>query len=99
MGTTTLRYHQLLGMSVVAADGQVVGRVRDLKAERRGDALAVTALLVGPAALLQRIAFQLPRFSVVPLHPIPWQFVARIDDRIYLRVPKEEVALDTGSAR
>src|SRR5436190_2085518 len=92
MAAMTLRYPQLVGMTVVSADGRIVGRVRDLVAERHGDALAVTTLLVGPAALLQRIAFRWIGRS----HSIPWQLVAQIDDQLHLRVPKDEVVSRRG---
>jgi len=94
-----LRYHQLVGMRVVAADGKEVGRVADLEAEPRGGRLQVTGLLVGPVALLQRIAFRhWPGLAVLPARTIPWEWVARVDDRIHLRVESAEIAQSEASA-
>ena len=44
-----IRYHDLVGREVLTADGQPVGRVVDLVAEARGEALFVTGLLIGVA--------------------------------------------------
>jgi sporulation protein YlmC with PRC-barrel domain len=89
----TLRYHQLIGKRVVSADGQIVGRVADLTAERSGDALVVTALLVGPTAFLRRLGLGrwLPFVERRPCR-VPWRAIERIDDRIRLRVPRAALA-------
>jgi sporulation protein YlmC with PRC-barrel domain len=89
----TMRYHQLVGKTVIAADGQIVGRVADLMAEQSGDALVVTALLVGPRAFLRRLGLRAP-WSDSDRHPcgVPWQAVERIDERIHLRLPRATVA-------
>jgi len=84
----TLRYHELVGKTVVAADGQRLGRVADLTAARRGNGLVVTALLVGPAAFVQRVGLRwLRRRGGPPPYRVPWPVVARIDDRVHLSVP------------
>src|SRR4051794_22926752 len=85
----TMRYHQLVGKTVIAADGQIVGRVADLMAERSGDALVVTALLVGPTAFLRRLGLRAP-WRVGDHRPcrVPWRMVERVDARIHLRVPR-----------
>lgn len=81
------RYQQLLGKRVIAADGESVGRVADLVAERRGEELQVTALLVGNASLLRRIAFRrLALFRVAPPRKVPWSLIAEITDVVRLRV-------------
>jgi sporulation protein YlmC with PRC-barrel domain len=81
-----MRYAELVGKTVVDAEGTTVGRVADLVAERRGDALCVTALLVGPGALLRRIAFRrLPLLGAPVVLRIPWQQIDAIDRRIRLR--------------
>lgn len=84
-----LRYNQMIGKPVVSADGHSLGRVADLVAERIGDRVCVTALRVGPAALLRRITFR--RAISVPVMPleIPWRLVARVDDAIRLGVDQE----------
>lgn len=79
-----MRYHELVGKQVVGADGMPVGRVADLVAERRGDALRITALRVGPPALVQRIAFR--RTPSGTVREITWALVARVGERIQLRV-------------
>jgi sporulation protein YlmC with PRC-barrel domain len=80
-----IRYYEMIGRPVRAANGAHLGRVADLVAERRGDALCVTALLIGPASLVQRISFKrLPIFRVAPPSMIPWTEVARIGDAIHL---------------
>ena len=50
-----MRYRELIGKEVIAADGERIGRIADLGAERQGDALRVTALLVGTSALLNHL--------------------------------------------
>lgn len=89
-----IRYSELIGKMVVDSSGARVGRIRDLLAERRGDALRVTAILVGEAALLQRIAFKpdvAHRFLRTPEPSlIPWSLVDHIDARaVCLRASRE----------
>ncbi len=81
-----MRYLELLGKPVVAADGTRLGRVTELLAEPRQERLCVSGLRVGPASLLRRVAFK--RSGAIPLghSEIPWRLVARIDDRIHLSV-------------
>lgn len=81
-----IRYYELIGKPVRAADGTRVGRVADVLAERQGDALRVTALLVGPSSLMRRISFKRAAiFRVAPHRAIPWSDVAAIADTIALR--------------
>lgn len=74
-----IRYSDLVGRQVVDADGVKVGRIHDLLAERQGERLRVTALLLGDAALFQRILFQRRRGARL-LRPrvIPWSLVAEV---------------------
>ena len=87
-----LQFRDLIGKAVTTADGAHLGRVVDLVAEARGDALRVTALLVGPGALARRIAFS--RDALLRLAPprrIPWSLVARIEKRVQLAVGRDEL--------
>ena len=87
-----LHYRDLIGKAVTTADGAHLGRVVDLVAEARGEALRVTALLVGPGALARRIAFS--RDTLLRLAPprrIPWSLVARIDERVRLAVGRDDL--------
>lgn len=76
-----MRYHELVGKQVVTADGERIGRVVDLVAGQRGEALCVTALLLGKAGLVERIGIQhTPRPRA-----IAWADVARIGKEVELR--------------
>ncbi len=84
-----LRYHQLVGKHVRTADGHGVGRIADLHAEPVGDELRVTALLVGPAALIRRVSFRRGAlFPVAPPRVVPWSAVARLDEEVHLRLDR-----------
>jgi sporulation protein YlmC with PRC-barrel domain len=81
-----IRYYELIDKPVRAADGSHIGRVTDLITERRGDALCVTALLIGPVGLARRISFRhLGLFGLAPARTLPWSDVARVGDAIHLR--------------
>ena len=87
------RYAELVGKTVVDGDGRTVGRVADLVAERRGDDLCVVGLLVGPGALLRRIAFQRRPWRGGPLAQyVAWEQVDRIEREIHL-CPEERPTL------
>lgn len=91
-----LRHYKLVGMEVVAADGKRLGRVADLEAAADGEALRVTALLIGPRALVRRISnlhITLLR-RVLPRLRIPWAFVAMIDQQVHLSVTRDELRHD-----
>jgi sporulation protein YlmC with PRC-barrel domain len=87
-----LRYHQIAGKQVVSSDGRKVGVISDLVAERRDDALRVTALKIGPLGLVRRIGFR--RAGAIALRPqeIPWRLVASIDGRVHLSVDSTALA-------
>jgi sporulation protein YlmC with PRC-barrel domain len=81
------RYHDLIGKQVIGADDRPVGRVADLIAERRGDALRVTGLLIGEKELIRRIGFRhLVPGHGTPARRIPWHHVDAIDEAIHLQV-------------
>ena len=46
----------LLGRRVVGKDGGRVGRIEEIRAERRGDEYEVSEFLLGPGALLERLS-------------------------------------------
>jgi hypothetical protein len=51
-----IRLELLLGKRVLAADGTVVGRLEEFRAEREGETWVVTAFDIGPAAFIRRFA-------------------------------------------
>ena len=52
---------ELIGRVVKDADGNVVGRIFDVRAEERGGALEIVEFYVGTAAMLQRAGLSLLR--------------------------------------
>lgn len=80
-----MRYWELIGKQVRAADGHSLGRVADLVAEPHGESLRVTVLLVGPAALARRIGSKRAAlFRLAPPVRIPWESVVRIGEEVQL---------------
>jgi len=51
-----VRLQDLLGRRVRARDGRVVGRIEEVRAERRGDDHEVIEYRLGPGALAERLA-------------------------------------------
>lgn len=87
-----LRYHELVGKRIVAANGKTVGRLVDLVADERDGTLRVTGLQAGPVAVIYRFGFRwrpLSRLVTRRTFPIAW--VDRIGDEIHLRVVPGEV--------
>ncbi len=84
------RWHKLVGTLVVDRDGRHMGRVRDVLAAPGDDHLEVTALVVGPLARLTRIGQRRWLPDRVEHHEVPWEVVARVDDRIRLSVTAAE---------
>lgn len=78
--TRRIRIHEILGMEVRDANGARVGTVRELRAERRGDALCVTALVVGEEAFLSRVGWT----KIEHGREIPWERVAAVGSGIVL---------------
>jgi hypothetical protein len=79
-------------MQVVDAEGSRVGWIHKLLAERRGDALCVTTIMIGEVALLERIIFRPRDLKLLAPRALPWDIVDRIDGRtIWLRVTKAEL--------
>jgi sporulation protein YlmC with PRC-barrel domain len=79
--TRRLRLYEILGMHVRDADGADLGTVHELKAERRGDALCVTALVVGNKAFISRVGWGKTERGT----EIPWERVAAVGSGIVLR--------------
>jgi len=57
-----LHLEQLLGRRVRAANGRSIGRLEEVRAERRPGGWVVTEYLIGPAALFERLSAQLLPF-------------------------------------
>lgn len=51
-----VRLEQLLGQKVVAPDGATVGRLEEVRADRKGEHHEVTEYLIGTGAMLERLA-------------------------------------------
>jgi sporulation protein YlmC with PRC-barrel domain len=51
-----VRLEDLLGRRVVDAHGTIVGRIGEVRAERRGDVHEVTEYLLGSGALVERLS-------------------------------------------
>jgi len=89
----------LLGRRVVDVDGQVVGRLEELRAEVVDGDTVVTEFHIGAGALLERIgAFvtQLPFLRYIPfsqrMYRVPWSQLDLSDTlRPRVRVRREEL--------
>jgi sporulation protein YlmC with PRC-barrel domain len=95
---------QLLDRQILDSDGKMVGKVDDVELTQQEDGLAITALLVGTAALLHRLGGQLGNEMVTkwvqlrvpePLRARPWRVdmtdVDRLDSGVHLSVSREGV--------
>jgi hypothetical protein len=51
-----VRLEDLVGRKVRTAAGDVIGRIEEVRAERRGDDHEIVDYLIGPGALRQRFA-------------------------------------------
>jgi sporulation protein YlmC with PRC-barrel domain len=79
---------ELLGRRVRDADGRLVGRLEEFHVEPQDGEHVVTEFLIGPAALLTRIAgflIQLPYFKFIPFpkreYCVPWKLMDLSDPR------------------
>lgn len=69
-----VRVEDLIGRKVRTIDGaRVIGRIEEIRAEKRGPSYEVTSYLLGPTALLRRlgIVHRLRGFSR-PMHVVRW---------------------------
>jgi hypothetical protein len=69
------RLELLVGSRVRALRGAVVGRIEEVRAERRGASCFVTEYHIGPAALLERLSarflpFRQPRGFIAQWHQL-----------------------------
>jgi sporulation protein YlmC with PRC-barrel domain len=83
---------RLLDHQVVGPDGELLGNIDDLELVVSDEGWSVTALLVGPAALGQRLPGRLGRWTIAI-----WRRLRTDPDPRPCRVPVEQVH-DIGSA-
>ena len=89
--TRTLRLDDLVGVHLRDRDGNVVGRIYDMRAEERNGELVIVEYLVGASALQERLGISLLRLIGLgrehgPKH-IPW-------DRVDLSDPERPVLIN-----
>jgi len=53
--SVTLRLDQVVGREVYAADNRRVGRLHEVRAERRGSSWVITEYVIGAAGLMERL--------------------------------------------
>jgi len=95
--TRMVRLEDLVGRRVRTESGQVIGRIQEVRAERRGDAYEVTEYHLGPGALLERLAVT-QRFSgrSVPMLIARWdQLDIHRPERPTLTCPVDELKRQT----
>jgi sporulation protein YlmC with PRC-barrel domain len=72
----------LLGRSVHDADGEKVGRIEEIRVERKDNALLIEAYLIGAPALVDRLSARtlvrpikglLKSRHIYSLYDVPWQ--------------------------
>jgi sporulation protein YlmC with PRC-barrel domain len=78
-----MRLSELLRREVVTESGQKLGHVHDVRAERRGDRLLITAILVGRRALLERFGLGITHGKQgsklrTAAGSVPWEAVVRL---------------------
>ena len=77
----TVDVEDLIGMRVVDTEGARLGRIYDLWAEREGDDLCVTALVVGSGNWRARFGWgEKPRGKM-----IPWTDIVALGDEVTVR--------------
>jgi sporulation protein YlmC with PRC-barrel domain len=96
-----INVEQLLGTKVRDADGEVIGRIEEIRAERTDDSCYVDSYLVGASAVVERLsAWSLIRpikkmlraRHVVSVVEVPWQELDLSDpERPVLRVPRSSL--------
>jgi hypothetical protein len=96
-----LNVEQLLGAKVRDADGRVIGRIEEIRAERTDDACYVDSYLVGASAVVERLSAwslirpikrMLKSRHVVSVLEVPWQDLDLSEPkRPVLRVPRSSL--------
>jgi hypothetical protein len=84
---------RILGRRVLAANGRAIGRLEEVRAERRGAGATVTAYVIGPAGLIERLsAGLLPFLGTWGGYLARWdQLDLRDPERPLLRCALEEL--------
>ena len=54
-----LRLERLVGREVLAANNRAIGRLEEIRAERRGSACVITEYVIGAGGLLERLGIGL----------------------------------------
>jgi|SRR4051812_20958135 hypothetical protein len=65
MADQEIRVEALLSRRVRALNGRVIGRIEELRAERRGREMVVVEYLLGPVALLERLSMSMKALSLL----------------------------------
>jgi sporulation protein YlmC with PRC-barrel domain len=95
-----IRLELLIGRKVHDVNGEKVGRIEEIRGEKRGQDFLVEAYLVGASALIQRLAaWTLVRpirgvlgRSVYSMYRIPWEDLDLSDPhKPRLRTPKADL--------
>jgi hypothetical protein len=71
-----VRLDRLLGRIVLTANNKRLGRLEEIRAERRGDECVVTEYLIGGVGLLERLGLSVRLILGMPSGP---SFIARWD--------------------
>jgi sporulation protein YlmC with PRC-barrel domain len=92
----------LLDRQVLDSDGRMLGKVDDIELTRQDDGLAITALLTGTAALLERLGGKHGNLLVTrweqlrvaePHRARPWRIevdkIGHLDSAVHLSVPRD----------
>jgi len=101
--STTQEIHLecLLGKQIVDANGQSVGRIEEVRAEKHGGDVYVQEYLLGPYALLERLSLWFMRLPLIHLlhdhnvgggYRVPWAQLDLTDpERPRIRCSKENL--------
>jgi len=91
-----VRLENLLGKRVATPDGRRVGRIEEVRAERRGDAYEVTEFHLGTGALLERLSIvQRLRRRRPRMYVARWDQIDITTERPQLTCPVEELEMIT----
>ena len=86
MAGKMVRFQELVGRDVCSSDGKRLGRVYDIVADKHGEELCVSALLVGPSVWLERFGWTKRAHG----RAIPWEGIASLEPRITLHSGAEQ---------